>query len=104
MLIQKMRFAILVLLTLTATVCSRTPRITGATPGTYTASVEVDDGRGCVPFSSKTVTVAPGTDGLPPCPTITIACATDQVPAGSPATVNVDVRGGGNFSVTYFST
>jgi len=31
----------------------------GATPGTYIATVEVDDGCGCVSFSSATVTVAP---------------------------------------------
>jgi|GEM_PF-6787344 len=32
--------------------------LTGARPGTYTVSVEVDDGCGCVTFASGTVTVA----------------------------------------------
>jgi hypothetical protein len=31
--------------------------LSGAAPGTYTASVEVDDGCGCIAFSSTTVTV-----------------------------------------------
>ncbi|MDX6614236.1 MAG: hypothetical protein QOD75_3422 [Blastocatellia bacterium] len=75
--------------------------LTGVTPGTYTASVEVDDGCGCVAFSSTTVTVASCTDCEPPCPTISIACPTDAVQPGSPATVSVNLSGGGNFNVTY---
>jgi len=77
--------------------------LTGVQPGTYTATVEVDDGCGCVSFSSTTVTVAePGPDCCrPPCPEISISCPTGTVAVGSPATVSVDVRGGGNPSVTY---
>jgi hypothetical protein len=77
--------------------------LTGVQPGTYTATVEVDDGCGCMSFSSTTVTVQnPGPDCCrPPCPEISISCPTSEVPVGSPATVSVDVRGGGNPSVTY---
>jgi hypothetical protein len=73
----------------------------GVQPGTYTATVEVDDGCGCVAFSSTTVTVAECTNCVPPCPTISISCPTDLVTAGTPATVSVNVSGGGNFNVTY---
>jgi len=75
--------------------------LTGVQPGTYTATVGVDDGCGCVAFSSTTVTVADCTDCIPPCPTISISCPTDLVTAGQPATVSVNVSGGGNFNVTY---
>jgi hypothetical protein len=77
--------------------------LTGVQPGTYTATVEVDDGCGCVSFSSTTVTVSnPGPDCCrPPCPTIEISCPTGDVTVGSPANVSVNVTGGGNPSVTY---
>jgi len=77
--------------------------LTGVQPGTYTATVEVDDGCGCMSFSSTTVTVQnPGPDCCrPPCPEISISCPTSELQEGSPATVSVDVRGGGNPSVTY---
>ena len=73
----------------------------GVQPGTYTATVEVDDGCGCVAFSSTTVTVAECTNCVPPCPTLSISCPTDQVTAGTPATVSVNVSGGGTYNVTY---
>jgi len=76
--------------------------LTGVTPGTYTSTVEVDDGCGCVAFSSTTVTVAGCTNCVPPCPQISISCPTDQVTAGTPATVSVNLSGGDpNASVTY---
>lgn len=75
--------------------------LTGVQPGTYTATVEVDDGCGCVSFSSTTVTVAECTNCVPPCPEISISCPTGDVQPGSPATVSVNVSGGGNPSVTY---
>ena len=75
--------------------------LSGVTPGTYTASVEVDDGCGCVAFSSTTVTVGSCEGCIPPCPTISISCPTDTIQAGSPATVSVNLSGGGNFNVTY---
>jgi hypothetical protein len=75
--------------------------LSGVQPGTYTSTVEVDDGCGCVAFSSTTVTVAECGDCVPPCPTIEISCPTDLVTAGTPATVSVNVSGGGNFNATY---
>jgi hypothetical protein len=76
--------------------------LTGVQPGTYTATVEVDDGCGCVAFSSTTVTVAGCTDCRPPCPTVNISCPTDQVTVGTPATVSVSLSGGdANVSPTY---
>jgi len=76
--------------------------LTGVQPGTYTSTVEVDDGCGCVAFSSTTVTVAGCTNCVPPCPTISISCPTDQIAPGTPATVSVNLSGGDpNASVTY---
>jgi hypothetical protein len=76
--------------------------LAGVQPGTYTATVEVDDGCGCVAFSSTTVTIAECTGCVPPCPTLSISCPTDQVIAGSPATVSANVSGGDpNASITY---
>jgi len=76
--------------------------LSGVQPGTYTSTVEVDDGCGCVAFSSTTVTVAGCTDCHPPCPTISISCPTSEVEAGTPATVSVNLSGGDpNASVTY---
>jgi len=66
--------------------------------------VEVDDGCGCVAFSSTTVTIAEPAPNccVPPCPTLSISCPTDQVIAGTPATVSANVSGGDpNASITY---
>jgi hypothetical protein len=43
--------------------------LSGVQPGTYTASVEVDDGCGCIAFSSTTVTVERCTCEVVPTPT-----------------------------------
>lgn len=67
--------------------------LSGVTPGTYTASVEVDDGCGCVAFSSTTVTVGTCTDCVPPCPTVSVSCP-DSVDVGSPITFTANVSGG----------
>jgi hypothetical protein len=75
--------------------------LAGVTPGTYTATVEVDDGCGCVSFSSTTVTVNE-CDCVPLCPTITVDCPTALVEQGTPATVTANVSGGPpSMSVTY---
>ncbi len=66
--------------------------LTGVTPGTYTASVEVDDGCGCVAFSSTTVTVGVCTDCPKPCPTVSVSCP-DTVDSG-PVTFTANVSGG----------
>jgi hypothetical protein len=67
--------------------------LTGVTAGTYTATVEVDDGCGCVAFSSTTVTVA-APDCVPPCPTVTVDCPTGITEAGTPVTFTANVSGG----------
>jgi hypothetical protein len=75
--------------------------LAGVTPGTYTATVEVDDGCGCVSFSSTTVTVNE-CDCVPLCPTITVDCPTQLVEQGTPATVTANISGGpANMSLTY---
>jgi hypothetical protein len=81
--------------------------MSGVTPGTYTASVEVDDGCGCVAFSSTTVTVENCTciaipPTLPPCPTITVDCPSSLTQMGGPITFTANVSGGNpNVSLTY---
>ncbi len=78
--------------------------LSGVQPGTYTATVEVDDGCGCVAFSSTTVTIAEPAAGccVPPCPTLSISCPTDTIQAGTPATVSANVSGGDpNATITY---
>ena len=74
--------------------------LTGVQPGTYTANVEVDDGCGCVAFTSTSVTVErcpcvprPAPE-KPPCPTITVDCPTGLVNVGQPVTFTASVTGG----------
>jgi hypothetical protein len=63
--------------------------------------VEVDDGCGCVSFSSTTVTVNE-CDCVPLCPTITVDCPTQLVELGQSATVSANISGGPpNMSLTY---
>jgi hypothetical protein len=76
--------------------------LSGAQPGTYTATVEVDDGCGCVSFSSTSVTIAKCTDCVPPCPELSVSCPTDLIEAGQPASVSANVSGGDpSASITY---
>jgi hypothetical protein len=77
--------------------------MSGLAPGTYTASVEVDDGCGCISFSSTTVTVANCSDcrGRLVCPTVTVTCP-DSVEAGKPATFTANFsQGTPSVSETY---
>jgi hypothetical protein len=69
--------------------------LSGMAPGTYTASVEVDDGCGCITSSTTTVTIANCSDCVPNlvCPTLNISCPGD-VDQGTPATVSASVSGG----------
>lgn len=76
--------------------------LAGAQPGTYTATVEVDDGCGCVSFSSTTVTIEKCTRCLYPCPEIDVSCPTGLTEQGTPVTFTANVRGGDpNASITY---
>lgn len=76
--------------------------LSGAQPGTYTATVEVDDGCGCVSFSSTTVTIEECKRCVPPCPTVSVDCPTGITPVGTPITYTANVSGGDpNASITY---
>jgi hypothetical protein len=63
--------------------------------------VEVDDGCGCISFSSVSVTVAGCTNCVPPCPTVTVTCP-DTVEGTQPITFTANVTGGDpNVAATY---
>ncbi len=66
--------------------------LSGVGPGTYTSSVEVDDGCGCITSSTTTVTIAKCSDCNPElaCPSISSACP-DAVDPGNPITFSANV-------------
>jgi hypothetical protein len=72
--------------------------LSGANPGTYTATVDVNDGNGHTANGSTTVTIAACTGCVPPCPTVSVSCPSD-VDQGSPITYTASVSG--DASVTY---
>jgi hypothetical protein len=77
--------------------------LSGLAPGTYTASVEVDDGCGCLTSSSTSVTIAECSDCKPVlvCPTVTVTCS-DAVDDGTPATFTANFgQGTPSVSETY---
>ena len=70
--------------------------LSGVANGTYTATVEVNDGNQHTVSSSATVTVADCTDCVkppPPCPTVSVSCPSD-VDAGQAITFTASVSGG----------
>lgn len=67
--------------------------LSGVNPGTYTATVEVNDGNQHTANASTTVTVAVCACAPPPCPTVAVSCPAD-VQQGSPITFNASVAGG----------
>jgi hypothetical protein len=69
-----------------------------AQPGTYTATVDVNDGNGHTANGSTTVTIAVCTECVPPCPTVSVSCPSD-VDQGSPITYTASVSG--DMNVTY---
>ena len=71
--------------------------LSGANPGTYTASVEVNDGNAHTANSSTSVTIAVCTGCVPPCPTISVSCPSD-VDQGTPITYSASA---GDANVTY---
>ena len=78
--------------------------LTGVPNGTYTATVEVNDGNQHTATGSATVTVADCTGCVappPPCPTVSVSCPTD-VEVGQPITFTASVSGGDpNATFTY---
>jgi hypothetical protein len=71
--------------------------LTGVAPGTYTVTVEVDDGCGCIAFTSTTVEVVACdcVEVVKPiaCPTVSVNCPDTGV-AGTPVTFTANVSGG----------
>src|SRR6185369_9308997 len=70
--------------------------LSGVANGTYTATVEVNDGNQHTVSSSATVTVADCTDCVkppPPCPQVSVSCPSD-IDAGQPITFTASVPGG----------
>jgi hypothetical protein len=72
--------------------------LSGVNPGTYTATVDVNDGNAHTANASTTVTVAECTGCKPPCPAVSVSCPSD-VDLGSPITFTASVSG--DASVTY---
>ena len=67
--------------------------LSGVQAGTYTASVEVNDGNSHVVPASTTVTVAVCADCVAPCPAVAVSCPSD-VDEGAPITFTASVTGG----------
>lgn len=67
--------------------------LSAVNPGTYTASVEVNDGNTHMAKDSTSVTVAVCTACEPPCPTVAVSCPSD-VEQDSPITFTASVSGG----------
>jgi hypothetical protein len=75
--------------------------LSGVNPGTYTATVEVNDGNTHTANASTTVTVAVCDRCEPPCPTVSVSCPAD-VALGTPITFSAAVSGGpSNMMPTY---
>jgi hypothetical protein len=74
--------------------------LSGVNPGTYTASVEVNDGHQHTATATTTVTVAVCTDCRPPCPTVSVSCPS-EVDDGAPLTFTAAVDNAGTLSLTY---
>jgi hypothetical protein len=74
--------------------------LSGLAPGTYTATVTVNDGNGHMVPGTATVVVAECTDCKAPtvCPTVSVSCPAN-VPQGDPITFTASVSG--EASVTY---
>ncbi len=72
--------------------------LSSVNPGTYTASVEVNDGNQHLVTGTTTVTVAECTNCRPPCPTVSVSCPAEVAP-GSPITFTASVSSDAN--VTY---
>jgi hypothetical protein len=67
--------------------------LSGVQPGTYTASVEVDDGCGCIAFSSTTVTVERCECELIPTPTPSPTPSPEESPLPPPSPTQFDTYG-----------
>jgi len=73
--------------------------LSGVAPGSYTATVQVNDGNGHVVPGTATITVAECTNCRPPCPTLSVTCPTSDVAPGTPITISSSLSTSAN--VTY---
>jgi len=79
--------------------------LTGVANGSYTATVEVNDGNQHTASGSTTVTVADCTGCVapkPPCPSVTVSCPS-EVEAGQPITFTASVSGETGGATTTFN-
>jgi hypothetical protein len=76
--------------------------LAGVANGTYTATVEVNDGNQHTAGGSAVVTVRDCDNCVKPvvCPTVAVSCP-DNVPVGQPITYTASVTGGDNLTPTY---
>ncbi|HSE36955.1 MAG TPA: hypothetical protein VLG74_06595, partial [Blastocatellia bacterium] len=77
--------------------------LTGVADGSYTATVEVNDGNQHPVTGTATVAVGPCSDCEkipPPCPQVSVSCPSDGVDVGTPITFTASVSGGPE-SMTY---
>ncbi|MBC7932480.1 MAG: PKD domain-containing protein [Rubrivivax sp.] len=78
--------------------------MSGVAPGSYTVTVEVDDGCGCIAFTSTTIEVTKCGCVEPPrptCPTVRVSCPS-EARAGDPVTFTANVENGDpNVTPTY---
>jgi hypothetical protein len=77
--------------------------LSGVANGTYTATVEVNDGNQHTATGSTTVTVADCTGCVPPpppCPTVSVSCPSQADP-GTPVTFTASVSNDSGLSLTY---
>jgi hypothetical protein len=72
--------------------------LSGVNPGTYTVTVDVNDGNAHTVNGTATVTVAECTGCRAPCPTVSVSCPSD-VDQGSPVTFSSSLTSSAN--VTY---
>ena len=72
--------------------------LSGVNPGTYTVTVDVNDGNSHTVNGTATVSVAVCTNCRPPCPTVSLSCPSDVEP-GSAITVSSSLSSAAN--VTY---
>jgi len=78
--------------------------LSGVGPGKYTATVEVDDGCGCISFSSTDVTIGTCSDCIPNrvCPNVTVSCP-DAADEGAPVNISATVVSAGTPPVATYN-
>jgi hypothetical protein len=77
--------------------------LSGVANGTYTATVEVNDGNQHTASGNTTVTVADCSGCVPPpppCPTVSVSCPTDVEP-NAPITFTASVQGEGSWTYNW---